>query len=210
MAEIPQEARIFKGATRERVRRALVNALEGETREDKKIVSVAKLRSAGSGDQNATTTLLRCWRAGQLSVADSWDDPAPPPAPVAAPPPRPDEDDGLAARVRGAQTHDDLLAAGKAIALELLRGGIDEDMADSLKQLLTEMRQSVKGRALEPKEVVENVLPVTEEAAPLVEAFEAITDDDTRARLLELVQAAVEEDRRRRPALDTGGAAAEG
>lgn len=210
MAEIPQEARMFKGATRERVRRALASIVEPELRDDKKALSVAKLRGAGSGDQNASTTLLRLWRAGQLSLADSWDDPPPPPAPARSAKADADEGRGedLAQLVRGAQTHDDLLAAGKAVALQVI-DGMDPDVAARLTQLLTEMRQSVKGRALEPKEVAEAVLPVTEEAAPLLEAFEGITDDERRARVLEWVQEQAEEDRRARPSLDTGGAAAE-
>lgn len=207
MAELPQEARLFKGPTRERARRALVAAIEGALRDDKKIVSVQKLKAAGSKDQNCTTTMLRLWRGG-LSMADSWDDPATVPS-VPAPPPRDgsrDEEAGeLVGLIQAAQTHDDLLAAGKAVALELLNG-LDEKVAARLTGLLTEMRQSVKGRAQEPKDVVEAVLPVTEEARPLVEAFEGIADDERRAQVLAWVLERAEEDRRERPSLDTGGA----
>lgn len=206
MAEIPQEARIFKGPTRERARVALVTVIEEAMRADKKVIGVTKLRAAGSKDQNCTTTMLRLWRGG-LSMADSWDDP---PAPVAAPKAeRPESESELTALVRAAQSHDDLLAAGKQLAVDLAEGRVDPDVAARLTNLLTEMRQSVKGRALEPKEDVESVLPVTEEAAPLVEAFEAITDDDERVRVLEMVQAAAEADRAKRPSLDTGGAQGE-
>lgn len=201
MAEIPQEARMFKGATRERVRRAMATVLEPVLREDKKAVSVAKLRGAGSGDQNATTAMLRLWRAGSLSIAEPWDDPAPAPAPKA-----PVSED-LAELIRAAQTHEDLLAAVKAVALEAM-GGMDPEVGRLLVQLAAEMRQSVKGKATDPKDSIDAVLPITDEAEPLVEAFEGIEDDERRARVLEWVQAQAEEDRRKRPSLDTGGAGA--
>jgi hypothetical protein len=152
--------------------------------------------------------MLRLWNEGRLDLWDSWDDPAPPPSPAAASSGKTDAEAGeLVALIQSAQSHDDLLAAGKAVAIELLKAGVDEKVAARLTQLLTEMRQSVKGRALEPKDNVEAVLPVTEEAAPLVEAFEAITDDEERARVLAAVLAAAEADRSKRPSLDTGGAA---
>lgn len=134
-----------------------------------------------------------------------WEDPAP--APVAPALTGPPAGEGLAARISAAQSHDDLLEAGKAVAMALLeqRDGVDTDVAARLTQLLTEMRQSVKGRSLEPKETLEAVLPVTEEAAPLVEAFEGIESDERRARILVQVQAELEADKRERPTLDTGG-----
>lgn len=202
MAEIPQEARMFKGATRERVRRAMATVLEPVLREDKKAVSVAKLRGAGSGDQNATTAMLRLWRAGSVSIAEPWDDPAP----VAAPKAPVSED--LAELIRAAQTHEDLLAAVKAVALEAM-GGMDPEVGRLLVQLAAEMRQSVKGKATDPKDSIDAVLPITDESEPLVEAFEGIEDDERRLRVLEWVQAQAEEDRRKRPSLDTGGASVE-
>jgi hypothetical protein len=206
-AEIPAEFLIFKPATRERVRRALASVVEESCRSSKDVVSITKVRGAGSGDQNATTALLRGWREGKLSLAESWEGPAT--APAAQSKFVSEGGSDLAELVRNAQTHDDLLAAGKAVALQLLEG-LDPERAGALKSLLTEMRQSVKGRVLEPKEVVESILPCTDEAFPLVEAFEGIEDDDARAEVLAFAQERLEADRMKRPSLDTGGAASEG
>src|SRR5687767_1689779 len=99
MTAIPQEAWKFKPATREKVRRGLASLLERALREDKSLVSVAKLRDEIGGDQNAITTLLRLWRASELTVAEPWDD---------APAPAADGDDNpaiaLAARIREARS----------------------------------------------------------------------------------------------------------
>jgi hypothetical protein len=209
MVEMPQEAAIFKGPTRERARRALLSLIEGQelgATGDKKAITVTKMRAAGSKDTNATTTMLRLWRTGVLSVGDSWDDPPAPVAPVPVARVPVSGGDDLEDLVRAAQTHDDLLGAGKAVALRMLAGGMDPDVAAQLKHLLTEMRQSVKGRALEPKDAVEAILPVTEESAPLVEAFEGIVDDERRDAVLAYVLDQAEQDKAARPTLDTGGA----
>src|SRR5690606_8016491 len=102
MAEIPHEARKFKGETRERVRRALLTHLErDELRASAKLVTVASLVDAGSKDRNATTTCLRLWRKGELSVGESWDDA---PAPAAGSSGEAPANDDLAELVRAART----------------------------------------------------------------------------------------------------------
>lgn len=78
MKEIPKEVASITGAVREKVRRAIARVLESEeTRGSKKVISVAKVRAAGQCDNHAATKLLSLWRAGALSIADSWEDPPP-------------------------------------------------------------------------------------------------------------------------------------
>lgn len=192
MGEIPQILQKFKGATREKVRASLVRVIETmelpgakdrttTLRESTKLVSITKVRSAGGGDQNCITECLREWRAGRLSLADSWGDPDGPTGSTE----RSAAGTALAERLRASKTdaeRSEVLAEASAQAAD---GGIPIPLLMALTSACNAARLSDKeARAVEPDEI-DAVLPCTQEAVPLIEAFEAITSDVRRKLVME-------------------------
>ncbi len=219
MIEIPKEARKFKPETRERVRRAIAQLLESEDhRGSKRLISVAKLVDAqGGGDRNATTTCLRLWRRGELSVADSWDD-APAPSAGTVTDDGEDEDGygygyggpraQLMAAIRAADTDGERGAVAQEAAALVAGGLLDKDSAQAIKGLLSDARASaVKARETEPPpEDPTRFLLASEEAMTAARAIDLMVDDERRDRVLALVAAELEADRVQHPNVDEGGA----
>lgn len=191
-------------ATRENVRRALAKVLEPLHRQDKKEISVTKLRGAGSGDQNATTTLLRLWRAGELSIAEPWTD-----APAS-----PGEGQGaadlraeLAARLRVAGTDADREAALLELAALVAAGSVDPDEANAIRGATQEARQAAEAkRSLEPPAAeAERFELVGEAEAQAALALFYMVSKERRARLLAMIEAELAADMAEHPNVDAMG-----
>lgn len=192
--EIPKEAAKFKGATRDKVRRGLAALLERALRDDKKAVTVAAIRGEVGGDQNAITTCLRLWRAGEWSVADSWDDPQQPA--VRQGEPAGDERAALMGRIRSAQTDGDREAVVHELAALVAGRVVDPDEAAQIRGALAEARQAAEAkRATEPPpEDPTRLLMATEEAMQVAQAVDWIVDEARRARVVAFVQRELESD----------------
>lgn len=206
MAEIPKEALKFKGPTREKVRRAAARVLEcEETRSSTKAISVAKLRGAGCGDQNAATELLRLWRSGALSIVDSWDDPAPASTGSADEPADPSS---LGALVRAAKSDGDREELLHELAALVADGKVAPDEAAQIRAALAEARQAADAkRANEPPPEDPSKLRLASiEAMNAAAALDMMVDDARRDRLLALIAAELEADRVQHPNEDEGGA----
>ena len=214
MQEMPASCAIYKGATREKVRRALVRVLEGdEQRVSTAVVTIRTLRQAGTSDQNCTAEMLRLWRAGSVSVVDSWDDPRrgelradpPPVAPPASPTStaRP----GLGARVRSARTDADREGILHELAALVAEGGIAPDEAAQVRAALAEARQAAeKSREVAPvPEEAERMLMVGEAEALAARSLFLMVSDERRARLFALVAAEALVDAAENPNVDALG-----
>ncbi len=193
-APLPIEALTFKPATRENVRRALAKLLETEERrQDKKEISATKLRGAGSGDQNATTTLLRLWRAGELSIADSWGGEERPTAGTST------GAQGrldLAQRIRGATTDGERESLLHELAALVAIGDVDADEAAQIKGAMTEARQAAEARRSNepPPEDPTRLLLADSAAMEAARAIDLIEDEARRDRVLAFIAAELEAD----------------
>ena len=92
----------------------------------------------------------------------------------------------LAEKIRGASTHDDMLAISREVCALIGSGGLSPTRGRAIQGLLGEMRRSLKehlgsGEGEEP----EQLMLLSEEGARLVEDFEAIVSDERRARALQ-------------------------
>jgi hypothetical protein len=198
---IPPDCRAFKPAKRERVRHALAKLLEEALRQDSKVVSIARVRAAaGGGDQNSATALLRAWRAGELSVADSWEQEEGPGGEAA----RDELAEALAAkdpeRVRAAVAsrvaRGELEAAAARVVLDAcaadapagavpLEGELEDDDVDLERQ---------------------EAMLATREAMQVAKAFDLMVSDERRARIATFVARELDQDVTEHPNLDRGGA----
>ena len=109
----------------------------------------------------------------------------------------------LAETIRGASTHDDMLAISREVCALIGSGGLSPTRGRAIQALLGEMRRSLKehldsGGGEEP----ERLMLLSEEGARLVEDFEAIVSDERRARVLEQVAREREVDEEENPNLD--------
>ncbi len=214
MEKIPKGATKFKGATREKVRKALARVLEeDEVRASTKAVSVAKVRGAGGGDQNAITELVRLWRAGHLSVSDSWDD-----APVAAvqtgPAGQPrgqaaDDRVNLMERIRAATTDGDREAIAQEVGALVAGGVLAPDEAAQIKGALGEARLAAEARRANepPPEDPTKMLLASPEALEAARALDMLVGDARRDQALSYIAAQLELDRAEFPHADEGGGA---
>lgn len=194
MASVPPEVR-------ERIRLAFAELLR---RKEKP--TIRGLRAEALCDQNAVSVVKRAHDARKMPpLIQPWDVPTESEARSAEP--EPGESLDLAAQIQTADGYDDLLSAGRSLSLAVLTGKVDPDVAGALTKLLAEMRQSVRGRASEPPESVDVVLPCTDESRPLVEAFESIIDDARRGRVLAFALREAEQDALEHPNVNTGGSA---
>lgn len=209
MGGIPKELAKFKGITREKARHALVRTIETqELRESTKLVSIAKLRTNGGGDQNCITECLRAWRAGLLSFGDSWGDEAPSAGAVAA-----EEDEREAAReklaemITTAATDGDREAVGLEIMRQLTLGLIGEKDGKVLQGLLGEVRQTAqKKRENEPPpEDPTRLLLASEEGMKAARAIDLMVSDERRERVLGFLAAELLADAAEHPNVDCGG-----
>lgn len=196
---IPTEALTFKPATRENVRRALGKLLETEERrQDKQSISATKLRGMGSGDQNATTTLLRLWRAGELSIADSWADERPA---ASAPTSSGDARVQLAQQIRHATTDGEREALLHELAAIVAEGDMDADEAAQIKGAMTEARQAAEARRSNepPPEDPTRLLLADSAAMEAARAIDLIEDESRRDRVLAFIAAELEADMAQNP-----------
>lgn len=208
MADIPKDLEKFKGPTREKVRRALVRVIETqELRASTKLVSIARVRGAGGGDQNCITECVRAWRAGALTVAEPWDDA--PAKPVAAGA-EPAEGHGrkLAEVVALARTDADREAALHLVAVQLADEVLDPARAREIRGALAEARQAAEAkREVEPPpEDPRKLLLASAEAMDAARALDLFVDDERRDRVLALIAAELEADRVANPNVDEGAA----
>lgn len=200
MAGVPPEATKYKPENRERCRRVLVGTLEAALRNDKKVISVEKLVDAGARDRNATTTLLRLWRSGVLTVADSWGDEGPT-AKGAAKPDDADEDRArLMERIRAASSDRDREEIAHELAALVAGQAVAPDEAAQIRAALAEARNAAeKKRAVEPAPEVERAVLAGPEAYDLIAAYEGIVSDQRRAEVLRYVLAQLEVDKAEHP-----------
>lgn len=92
----------------------------------------------------------------------------------------------LASRIRGAKTHDDMLAISSEVCALVGSGALSPARGRTIQGLLAEMRHSLKEhRDTEVDEDAERFVPLTNDGASLVEDFEAIVSDERRAALLD-------------------------
>lgn len=95
----------------------------------------------------------------------------------------------LASRIRGAKTHDDMLAISSEVCALVGSGSLSPVRGRTIQGLLAEMRHSLKEhRDTEVDEDTERFVPLTNDGARLVEDFEAIVSDERRAALLDHVR----------------------
>lgn len=216
MAEIPKEALKFKGPTREKVRRALASVIEcDEHRASTKVVSVAKLRGAGAGDQNAATELLRLWRAGTLSIVDSWDDPTPGSAPGTDEAAAEFARRATAARaelermIRAAKTDGDRELVAHEVMAQLAGGLIDHEIAKEIKgQLDAALKAAAAKRATEPPaEDPTKLALVSDLAMGVGRAVDLVVNDSRRERIAAFVARELEQDLDEERNVDAGGVA---
>jgi len=201
MAEIPQEIRKYTPENRERCRRAITAALEGALRADKKLIGVEKVMDAGARDRNATTTMLRLWRAGELSVADVWD------APKVDAPSLPADVPRLGALVRAAKSDGDREELLHELAALVADGKVAPDEAAQIRAALAEARQAADAkRSNEPApEDPHKLLLASPEAMLAARALDWFVDDGRRDRVLAFIAAELEADRAQHPNEDEGG-----
>lgn len=210
MGEIPKEALKFKGATREKVRAAIVRVLEEGARKSTKAISVAKVRGAGSGDQNATTELLRLWRAG-WSAADSWED-----QPAAAgggdaedlERRRAEARDKLEGMISPGMTDGEREAVAHEVIRQLAARLIDPEVAKVIQSHLGEARQQAEKRRKNepPPEDPTRILLASEVAMKAARAIDLYVSDARRERVLAFLGAELEADALEHPNVDRGGA----
>jgi hypothetical protein len=114
---------------------------------------------------------------------------------------------GLAQRVRAGGGLDECEACSRELTALMAEGKVLPLEGRGIREALTEWRQALKLREKRdsaPTKDVDKALIVTAEAAPLVVAFEGITDAARRQRVLEFVRATAAEDRALGPRPDTG------
>lgn len=190
-------------AVRERIRLAIIELMKRKAK-----LTVRALREEAGCDQNGAATVKRLYEAKRMPpLMQPWDvavegeraaSESDGPGEIAAATP-------LGEQIERADTYDDLLRAGKAVAVAVLNGQVDAVVGEKLSKMMAEMRHVLKARASEPPEQVDEILPCTDEARPLLEAFEGIIDDDRRGRVLAYAQREAEVDALENPTVDTGG-----
>lgn len=203
MADLPEEARRYKPENRERCRHSIASLIEPATRDDKKVVTVERVVQAGSKDRNATTTLLRLWREGKLSIADAWDDaPATPSAPA---PPVPSD---LGERVRAARTDGDREALLHELAALVADGALDPEQAAQIRAALAEARQAaeMKREAEPPQEDPTRLLLASELALLVARTVDRCVSPERRERIAAYVARELEQDLDEERNTDQGGA----
>lgn len=210
MDGIPQELRRYTPENRERCRRAIAAVIEPGVRGDKKAISVEKVLDAGAKDRNGTTTMLRLWRSGALSVAESWDDP---PAPAASTASSTDGDQiepraQLAARIRAATTDGDRQEIVQEVAALVAAEVLDPDEAAQIKGAIAEARLSAEAKRVNepPPEDPSKLRLASLEAMNAAAALDMFVDDARRDRVLALIAAELDADRLAHPNEDEGGA----
>lgn len=109
----------------------------------------------------------------------------------------------LAETIRGASTHDDMLAISREVCALIGSGALSPTRGRAIQGLLGEMRRSLKeqlgaGDGEEP----ERIVLLSEEGTRLVEDFEAIVSDERRARVLEHMAAERAIDEEENPNVD--------
>ena len=171
----------------------MIAVLEGPAREDKRAITGEKVRALARANNNTTATLLRLWRTGVLSLAETWADGG---GTQEATPEQAERVD-LARRMREATSDGDrttVLLEASARALEL---DIPAGLLQALTGALNAARQSHKeARAAEPPpQEIASLLPATAEAIPLIEAFESITGEARRKLVIEFAREQLERDR---------------
>lgn len=214
MADLPKEAARITGAVREKVRRAIVAVLEcEETRGSKRAISVAKVRAAGQCDNGAATDLLRLWRAGALSVADSWDDA---PATGASSPEAADLGERvrearaeLERMIRAAKTDGDREQVAHEVMAQLAGGLIDHDTAKEIKGQLDAALKAAeaKRKAEPPPEDPTRLRLASELALKAAAAVDLVLDPGRRERIVAFIARELEQDMDEHPNTDQGGAA---
>lgn len=179
-------------------------------------LSVRRLRERAEAKTLHAQGVLAAYRAGRFAV-----DPPPRPAlatrPVAAaassPPVEedataPTPSHSLEGLVEGVDDHEKALAATQQLMARVARGEVDLKLAGFLLDALKEARQSIKGKATEGGDEVEDVRPCTLEGAELVALFEGITSEERRAGILAFARRELEADQATGPsALGQIGAA---
>lgn len=94
----------------------------------------------------------------------------------------------LAETIRGASTHDDMLAISREVCALIGSGGLSPTRGRAIQALLGEMRRSLKEHlGAQGDEDPERIVLLSEEGTRLVEDFEAILSDERRAQVLEHV-----------------------
>jgi len=211
MGEIPKILAKFKGATREKVRWALARVIEtDELRHSTKLVSITKIRSAGGGDQNCITECLREWRAGRLSLSDSWDDGAPSAGTA-------DEESARKAAARArlesmladARNDGDREMILHELSIQLAAELIEPDRAKVIQQALGEARQQAEKRRQNeaPPEDPTKLARASDLGMKAARAVDLILSDERRERVLASLAAELEADAIENPNVDRGGAA---
>lgn len=211
MTEIPQELRHIKGATLEKIRRAMVRVLEEpETRESTKVITVDRVRGAGAGDQNASQKALKAWREGRLSVVDSWDTPPPSAGKGTAAAEGGDDDQRarLAKRIRAAVTDGDREDIAQEVAALVAAEVLDPDEAAQIKGAVAEARLSAdaKRKNEPPPEDPSKLRLASPQAMNAAAALDRIVDDARFDRVLAYIAAELEADMVQHPNTDEGGA----
>lgn len=212
MADLPTDALAYKPENREKIRRAIAAVVEKAVRDaGTKLISVERVKGAGASDQNATTKLLKLWREGALSVADSWDDRPSSSGGGEGDAGEPDADKQraeLAKRIREAGTDGDREAVLHELAAMVAAGVIGHEAANSIRGATQEARHaSGAKRANEPPpEDPTKLLLASPEAMEVARAMDLLVSDERFDRCCAFVAAEVEADLLESPNTDEGGA----
>jgi hypothetical protein len=169
-------------------------------------LSVSRLQERSRAKRQFAGWVLAAYRAGKFPLEVPR--PAPAPAPVLFVGPRATDApplsvptgaptaEQLAALVAGVDSHEKALDATREVMRAAALGAafLDPKLATLLLDGLREARQSIKGKALEGGEQIEDFMPATAEAVELVGVFEGITDDARRAGVLSFARRELETD----------------
>lgn len=175
-------------------------------------LTVRRLRERARAQMAHAGLVLAAYRAGRFPL-----EAPPPPKVAAASPPAPAPEvlgaptaQQLASLVSGVDSHEKALDATREV-MRAVALGLDAKVAGLLLDGLKEARQSIKGKATEGGDEVDDLLPATAEARELVLVFEGIADDARRRGVLEHARSVLEADRAAGPqaitATASGGAA---
>ncbi len=207
MPEIPAELRSYKPETREKIRRGLCSALEVAAREacgrKPALFSGESVRVAAGADSNACNRAFKAWKAGLLSVGESWagEESAKRPEPA-----QKADASGLGERVRVATTDGDREELLHELAALVADGQVDPVQAREIRGSLAEARQAADAkRANEPPpEDPRRMLLASPQAMDAARAIDRIVDDARFDRVLAFIAAEVEADKIQHPNTDEG------
>lgn len=217
MAQIPEEAERFSGEVRERVRQAMARQLEDAHRSDKHGLRVGDVRAAARCEMSAASALVGLWRAGKISLADSWADPAPAGGGAGAGGGAAGDgeagDEGarrlavLERRVRAAMTDGDREALAHELAALVAAGTVPPAVAREIRGALADARASADARREHepPPEDPTRLCLVSAAALEVARALDFIVDDARRERIAAYVASELNADMAQHPNVDMGG-----